>query len=120
MIEISYNNVMNGLNKGFNMSLLSPTQEINAYVFNRAVDLWYVAGFSSVSKRDKKIKYGLDGLLLSFDVFESLFNQEWRAFKGIFLIHPNLKVEEMVPRFASFYNDLDHHNMRYLNNGSIE
>ena len=114
MIEISYDNVINGLNKGIHMRLLVPTRQLGDYLFCRAVGLWHIPNFTQISHQNMEIIYGIDKIQIQFRVFEAIHNSSWRGFHGIYMIHPNLKPKEMMPRFAKLYNELELHNERYL------
>lgn len=114
MIEISYDNVMNGLNKGIHMRLLVPTRQVEDYLFHRAVDLWHIPDFTQVSRHSMAIVYGIEKIQIQFRVFEAIHNDSWRDFRGIYMIHPDLKREEMMPRFVNLYDELVLHNERLL------
>ncbi len=112
MIEISYANVMNGLNKGIHMRLLCPTRQETHYMFQRACELWYVKDFSKASQNPYQIDY--NGVSMRFDNFEYTHNSSWRGFRGIFMIHPDITPENTMPRFQEMINEMDWHNERYL------
>lgn len=112
MIPISYDNVMNGLNKSLNMQLLCPTRQEAYYIFQRAVDLWHIEGFTQVTKTNLSIKYG--AVYMQFKVFEATHNDSWRGFRGVFMLHPAITPETIMPRFQKMLEEMEWHNERYM------
>jgi len=121
MIEISYDNVMNGLNKGISMSLICPTQQEADRLYRNALDLWLVDGYSSAKNQERTINYGYrmsnGPISIRFKSLDSMRYDSWRGFRGIFLFHPcfDLKFLDNLPsvRMAQI-DEMNHHNERYL------
>ncbi|AWY09400.1 hypothetical protein vBRpoPV13_43 [Ruegeria phage vB_RpoP-V13] len=121
MIEISYDNVMNGLNKHIHMSLLCPTQEEADRLFRNGIDLWHIDGYSTVKKAERSIEYGyrLPGgpVSIRFKNFKSMSHSSWRGFRGIFLFHPSFDLEffdQLTNAEMNQVDDMNLHNERYL------
>lgn len=121
MIEISYDNVMNGLNKHINMSLICPTQEEADRLFRNGIELWHIEGYSSIKKQEREIGYGyrLPGgpVSIRFKNFKSMSHQSWRGFRGIFLFHPSFDLEffdSLTGVEMAQVDEMNHHNERYL------
>ena len=114
MIEISYHNVMNALNKSIHMTLLSPTQCETDRLFRRAKDLWYIKGFSLVKSSERSIEYGPDNdkILIRFKELNSFSNGSWRGFRGIFLFHPDINPKSILE--SRELKAMDNHNERYM------
>lgn len=112
MIPISYKNVMNGLNKSLSMRLLCPTRGEVDYLFHRACELWYVKDFSQASRREGLITYG--SVRIHFQNIEAIHNDSWRGFRGVFLLHPSINPDNLMPRHRSMYDEMVYHNERYL------
>ena len=112
MIPISYDNVMNGLNKSINMKLLCPTRLETFSLFDRACELWYVKDFSRVSRNERLINYG--SVQIFFHNIEAIHNTNWKGFRGIFLLHPSIEPDKLLPRIRSMYDEMAAHNIRYL------
>lgn len=94
MLKLSYHNVMNGLNKGINMTCLCQNQPETDYIFHNAIDLWYVEKWTRIKKIDRSIEYGPEGfvpVVIRFRTLHMFLNSNWRSFQGVFLIHPDLQ-----------------------------
>lgn len=119
MIQISYDNVMNCLNKGWHSTLISPTNIVNDWLFQRAIDLWYIEGFSQVRRAERSIEYGpgSDKLSIRFKPIDGMVHSNWRGFRGVFLVHPDIYTGKFKinGEISQFLEELDHHNERYLN-----
>lgn len=118
MIYISYDNVMNGLNTGINMSLIAPTAAVANELFTRVCDLWFVKGYCAAKKADRSLKYGYPtGKAISIRVrtIDRLDRDgSWRGFRGVFLLHPEIEDEFLTNARSTLIMELNQHNMRYL------
>lgn len=118
MIEISYPNVMNGLNKGIHMTLLCPTQCEADRLWRRGCELWYIQGFSLAKAAERSIEYGPgdDKISIRFKSYETICRHEsWRGFRGIFLLHPDITIETIRhSKCGSELEAMEIHNERYL------
>lgn len=116
MIQINYQNVMNGFNKSVHMRCICPTRMEAERLFHNAVALWYVDGFSLCRHVDLEINYGpnKNRTALQFLVLEPMYNSSWRGFHGIYLFHHNIKKEELMPRYQSMIEEIEWHNERHL------
>lgn len=116
-IEISYPNVMNCINKGWHSTLVSPTNVVSDWLFDRAIDLWHIDGFSQVKRAERSIEYGPDPKLsIRFKAIDNMVHSNWRGFRGVFLIHPDINTGKFVTngQQAQLVQELDWHNERYL------
>lgn len=114
MIEISYPNVMNSLNKGINMRLVCPTQCEADRLFRRACDLWLIKGFTTVSKHSRAIVYGPDKLLIQCIAMSSTRRDNMKGFRGIFLLHPTFSEDSHKFSINEMVHEMGYHNERYL------
>ena len=117
MIEISYDNVMNGLNKGIHMTLLCPTQEETQRLWRKGYELWYIEGFSQAKARERSIEYGPgnDKISIRFKNLEPFISSSWRGFRGIFLLHPDINPDSIrESRVGRELEEMQLHNERYL------
>lgn len=107
MFDISYSNVMKGLNLGIHMSNICPSIQVTDYLFRRAIDLWHIEGFSKVFTRKKTIQYG--DVQIRFRSITLMGHDSYQGFQGIFLFHPNLhpasNKEEQILRGMLRIND---------------
>ncbi|WHM52953.1 DNA polymerase [Sulfitobacter phage vB_SupP_AX] len=118
MIEISYDNVINCLNKGLHSTSITPTNQVNDWLFQRAVDLWYIEGFSQVKRAERSIEYGpgADKLSIRFKAMDNMIHSNWRGFRGVYLLHPDLNRGNfpLNGQQHEFLDELHAHNERYL------
>jgi len=116
MIEISYDNVMNGLDKGLHMNCICENMLQVDYLFHNAKDLWHIKGFSLVKRVERAIEYGPgdDKITIKFSSYEQILPDRYRGFRGVFLIHPYLLEEGHLFRINELVHNLDQHNERYL------
>lgn len=118
MIEISYDNVMNGLNKSIHMSLVCPTQCEADRLFRNGMDLWFIPQFSMAKKAERSIEYGYKlpngGVSIRFKCFKSMSHQSWRGFRGVFLMHPKMFDLPMSDQEMQTFDEMNHHNARYV------
>ncbi|ANJ20703.1 hypothetical protein RDp07_gp43 [Roseobacter phage RD-1410Ws-07] len=119
MIEISYDNVMNCLNKGWHSTSICPTNQSTDWLFQRAIDLWYIKGWSTVKRSERSIEYGITvnpTLTIRFKAIDNMIHSNWRGFRGVYLVHPDF----FNGRFPidgekqQFLDEIDMHNERYL------
>ena len=117
MIEISYDNVMNGLNKGLNMTCVCPTQCEADKLYRNARALWYVKGMALCKGVERSIEYGPEGfprLSIRFKCLKNMKEDSWRGFQGVFLIHPEFQPDNLSSQENRMISDLHEHNIRYL------
>lgn len=118
MIEISYDNVMNGLNKGINMTCLCPSQMEADHLFRNAIDLWYVPTFTRVKRVERSLEYGPEdhtAISIRFKNLSSFSEQNWKGFRGIFLIHPDINPDSIrESRVGRELEIMKFNNERYL------
>lgn len=119
MIEISYDNVMNCLDKGWHSVSVCPTIQTTDWLFQRAVDLWYTEGFSRVNRKERFIEYGItldQALSIRFKAMDNMIHSNWRGFRGVYLLHPDLNRGNfpMNGQQHGFLDELHSHNERYL------
>lgn len=113
MIEISYDNVMNGMNKGINMNCICLNMPQTKDLFIRACELWHIEGFSKVSRNNRHIDY--NGLHLRFRSIDQMSRQDgWRGWRGIFLFHPEVLAPGHRFSINECVREMDQHNERYL------
>jgi hypothetical protein len=110
MIEISYANVLNGLDKGIHMSLVCRDFNQTDYIFRNAVELWHIQGFTKIMKHE--IMYG--DVMMRFRNINSMHDSSFRGFRGVFLIHPSLLGLGLKFSINERVHELQHHNERYL------
>jgi hypothetical protein len=114
-MELSFANVNNGLNKGISMICYCPTQyEVDA-VFRRAIGL-YIPEHPDTSAYRINYKYRLLDIqytTIQFIRWDSS-KESWRVFRGVLLIHPLLSMNFTKQRDFNFYDDMQFHNERYL------
>lgn len=122
MIEISYQNVMNGLNKGINMTGICPTQPEVDRLFRNAADLWYVKDLSKVVFETRQIvfpgseQHMLRGCIIRFKSLDSVSKDPggWKGFQGIFMIHPRIHMDDLSSRENATIAEMQAHNERFL------
>lgn len=117
MIEISYNNIMNGINKGLNMICICPTTFEADRLYRNARAIWYVKGFAHCKGVERSIEYGPEGfprLSITFKPLDYIRQKTYKGFNGIFLIHPDMDYSALHPQTISMLRELDFHNIRYL------
>lgn len=94
MILLSYDAVMKGFNLGLNMFCVTANRHSNRVIFDNAVDLWYIKGFSEIKRYPYQIEYGPAGdrVCLRFNYLNNMMGAKtWRGFRGVFLFHPELE-----------------------------
>ena len=117
MIELCYENVKNGLQKEMSMTCLCTTQQETDHVFRNALVLWGDLPTSRPHLNERLIDFVNDSgkmFCLRFQRFEAYASSNWRGFKGIFMLHPALNPNEMLPRMYEQYREMTAHNERYL------
>ncbi|UAT28895.1 hypothetical protein PP753_gp63 [Dinoroseobacter phage vB_DshP-R7L] len=116
MLNISYANVMNGLNHNLHMNCICKNMREVDYLFHNAKELWYVKGFSLVKRVNRSIEYGPvhNQLTIRFSSYEQIMPDRWRGFQGVFLIHPNLRQPGHLFKINKLIQELDAHNERYM------
>lgn len=114
MIEISYHNVMNGLNKDLNMRLVLWDMNQTKAFFNRVCDLWYIEGFTTIDKRSFSLRYGPDKIIIQCISFNPIRNINNYGFKGIFMIHPDIHMDILTHSEHQSIQVIAAHNERYL------
>lgn len=116
MIEISYANVMNGLNKSLNMRLVCHSHKEAHYLFQRVCDLWYIPEYAQANSSNLVLVYGLDALQIQCVSISALKPDNIRGFRGVFMVHPNLMTKQKISDlFPETFQTLEQHNERYLN-----
>lgn len=118
MIEISYDNVMNGLNSGTNMSLIVPTTKVANKLFINACNLWYIKGYCFANKANRSLTIGYPtGKSISIQVRtigRFIREKDWRGFRGVFLIHPKIEDKFLTNEEHTLLMEMNQHNLRYL------
>ena len=124
MIEISYDNVMNGLNKGIHMICVCPTQLESDRLYRNAVKLWYAKGWTICNSVEQTIQYGPEGfprVFLRFKALKTLREDSWRGFRGVFLLHPDFHPDilssqnmRLTRQEQQMLSELSQYNERYL------
>lgn len=117
MIEISYDNVMNGIQKEMSMTCLCTTQQETDRVYRNALVLWGNLSTSRPYFKERLIDFVTDSgkmFCLRFQRFEAYTSSNWRGFRGIFMLHPALNSNEILPRMYEQYREMVAHNERYL------
>ena len=112
MIEISYANIMNGMNRDLNMMCICPSDRVAEHLFFNACELWYIKGFSKVFKQRREIQYG--DIMFRFRNLGSINHDQWMGFRGIFLFHPDFQNALLPDRQHELLMQLNQHNERYL------
>jgi len=117
MIEISYDNVMNGLNKGLHMICVCPTQYESDRLYRNARELWYVKGWAICKNVERSIEYGPEGfprVSIRFKSLNSCRQNSWKGSRRIFLLHPDFNSETLSSQEEQMISELHQHNMRDL------
>ena len=114
MIEISYANVMNGLNKGLNMRLVCHTRQEASWLFHRVCDLWHIENFTQASRHSLALVYGPSKLQIQCVSISGMRPDNLRGFRGVFMIHPKLRDDGHFFSLNEMVQEMDHHNERYL------
>jgi hypothetical protein len=113
MYELTYFNVMKGFDLGINMMGISPTEMVNEDIFRRAIKLWYIPSYSLVKRAERAIEYP-SGVGISFRSMDRMFfNNTWKGFRGVFLLHPEINLEQVHPRRFSMFQEMNQYNERY-------
>jgi hypothetical protein len=114
MIEISYPNVMNGLNKGLNMRLICWNRDQAAWMFRRVCDLWHVENFSQSSRHSLALVYGPDKLQIQCHGLNTMTHQNLKGFRGIYMIHPDIHPDNVTDIEHDIIRECSMNNERYL------
>lgn len=117
MIEISYDNVMNGIQKEMSMTCLCTTQQETDRVYRNALVLWGNLPTSRPYFKERLIDFVTDSgkmFFLRFHVFKAYASKNWRGSNCIFMLHPALNPNEILPRMYEQYREMAAHNERYL------
>lgn len=112
MIELSFDNVNNGLNRGIHMQCWCPTARIADDIFRRARDLYFSPGKRCSAKRTLR-SLDIYGVHLRFKPWNSS-NNNWRGFRGVHMIHPDLSMNFQKQKDFDLYDEMMFHNERYL------
>ncbi|AHX00994.1 hypothetical protein HL13_gp33 [Dinoroseobacter phage DFL12phi1] len=114
MIEISYPNVMNGLNKGINMRLVCWNRDHATHLFHRVCDLWHVENFSKASRHSLALVYGPDRLQIQCYALNMVHEQNLRGFRGVYMIHPEIHPDNTNDLEQRTIQEMSLNNERYL------
>ena len=111
MIELSYWNVNRGLAKGIHMCCWCPSIQMANDLFHKAVDLWRDEIISTkIQNRSLEINY----VHLTWCAWSSVSKTNWKGFRGVHLIHPNLSTQFYKQQDFNLYNEMMFHNERHL------
>ncbi|AWY08838.1 hypothetical protein vBRpoPV14_53 [Ruegeria phage vB_RpoP-V14] len=117
MIELSYENVKNGLDKQISMTCLCTTQQETDRVFRNALVLWGDLPTSRPHLNERLIDMVTESgkmFSLRFQRFEAYASSNWKGFRGVFMLHPSINPQEILPRMYEQYKEMVAHNERYL------
>lgn len=117
LIPISFDNVMNGLNKGIHMRLLCPTRHEAHEMYRRAHRLWHIDGYTIVRSVNMELEIGPkdgDRVAIQMKVFEAIHNDSWRGFHGVYMLHPAIERDKVLLRHAQMLEEMTWHNERFL------
>ena len=114
MIEISYANVMNSLNKNLNMRLVCWNRDQAVWLFHRVCELWHIEHFSKASRHSLALVYGPDKLQMQCYALTSLQDHNIRGFRGVYMIHPDIHPDNVTDSEHQIIRELAMNNERYL------
>jgi len=114
MIEISYQNVTNGINHGINMKLICSSRYQADYLFKNACDLWYIKDFATYNKSNLSLTYGVNPVFIQCVSILNLTMEQVHGFTGAFLTHPSLISDVGSFPFNEIIQAMDYHNTRYI------
>jgi len=112
MIELSFNNVNNGLHRGVHMQCWCSNRQVADDIFRRAKDLYYSPGRECSAKRTL-LSLNIYGVYLRFKPWDPS-NNNWKDFHGVHMIHPNLSTQFTKQQDFNLYDEMMFHNERYL------
>lgn len=111
MIELSYWNINNGLAKGIHMSCWCPSMQVADDLFRKARDLWRHEIISTKAQnRTLEINY----VHLRWRAWSSATDQNWKGFRGVHMVHPDLSTQFNKQKDFDLYNEMMFHNERHL------
>lgn len=112
MIELTYDNVRNGLRKNISMTGICRSSDDANYVFKRALDIWNIP-FSPTTEKTRCLIH-FEEITLQFISIKTHFSDNWKSFKGVFMLHPSIKPYDLSQLKQQILVDMDQHNERYL------
>lgn len=118
MIELTYDNVMNGIRLQLNMVCLCPTHSETDRVYRNALEVLYHPSYSTKKNNERTIDYGCQGggrgIQIRFKCLPAYTNQNWRGFRGVFLRHPEINPYILNMQTQEELHMMDLHNERYM------
>lgn len=117
MFNLNYDNVMKGFNKGLHMTCVCMNQKHARYLWERAIDLWYIEGICNPHPEFLSLDYGLgletEKIALRFKGADLLKSSSFKGFRGIYLIYDGLREPGQMFSINELILELDQHNERY-------